>query len=134
MGERSMNEHRSKGREYALQIMYQIECGSILEKAIYDFFERFASFKIGEAFTLSLVTKTIQNKKEIDKKISSHSLRWRLERMSIVDRNILRLATYELNYEKEPHRVILNEWIEIAKNYSTENSARFVNGVLNSML
>jgi N utilization substance protein B len=114
--------------------MYQIECGTIPKDAICDFFERFSKSENEKQFTLQLVLETNKNKNEIDKKISLHSLKWRLERMSMVDRNILRLATYELNYNKEPHKVILNEWIEIAKIFSTENSARFVNGVLNSML
>ena len=130
-----MSGHRHKGRECALQIRYQIDAGTPLEQAITDFFEHFALSQEGIDFANELVRGSVLHQTEIDLKISSHSEKWRLERMAVVDRNVLRLATYELMYTPElPNKVVLDEWIEVAKRYGTESSGAFVNGILDSML
>lgn len=130
-----MSGQRHKGRECALQIMYQIDAGTSLEEAVGDFFQHFALSEDGAEFARELVQGAVSNLDPIDSKIAAASPKWRLDRMSVVDRNILRLGVYELSFTPElPPKVVLNEWIEVAKRYGTEHSSAFVNGVLDSML
>ncbi len=77
---------------------------------------------------------TIQQLKEIDKVIQQHTKHWRLNRMAVVDRNVLRLAVYEfLSGGKTPETVVINEALDIARKFSTQESALFVNGILDSI-
>jgi N utilization substance protein B len=77
---------------------------------------------------------TIAHREELDGLISAHSDNWRLNRMAVVDRNILRIGVYEFLYEEEtPKRVVINEAIEIAKRYGSADSAQFVNGILDAV-
>lgn len=83
----------------------------------------------------SLVTGTLQHREEIDRLIREQTEHWRLERMPVVDRNILRLAVYEFLYEADvPKLVVLDEAIELAKRFGSEQSGRFVNGLLDGLL
>jgi N utilization substance protein B len=85
-------------------------------------------------FACDLFRGTIQRMKEIDRLIQGHTKNWRLGRMAAVDRNILRLAVFELVSDAEtPGTVVINEALEIAKKFSTNESAQFVNGVLDSI-
>ncbi len=85
-------------------------------------------------YATSLVSGTIRKQPEIDQLISSHSSHWKIDRMAVTDRNILRLATYELLEEESvPAKVVINEAIEIAKKFGTSDSATFINGVLDSI-
>lgn len=85
-------------------------------------------------FADQLFTGTLERLEEIDKLIARHTEHWRLERMSAVDRNLLRLATYELQARPEtPPAVVINEALEIAHRFSTPESAEFINGVLDSI-
>jgi N utilization substance protein B len=85
-------------------------------------------------FANQLFHGTLSRLKEIDKAIQQHTKNWRLSRMAAVDRNILRLAAFELISDcKTPGTVVINEALEIAKKYSTHESAQFVNGVLDSI-
>ncbi len=130
-----MSGHRHKGRECALQIMYQVDAGTDVGEALLDFFAHFALSQEGIDFATRLVRGTVSHQPEIDSKIAEHSQKWRLDRMAVVDRNVLRLATYELTYTPElPPKVVLDEWIEVAKRFGTEHSGAFVNGILDSML
>ena len=82
-----------------------------------------------------LVSGTVEHVEEIDALIVAQADNWRLERMSPVDRNILRLAVYEFLYEEDvPKLVVIDEAIELAKRFGSENSSSFVNGVLDGML
>ncbi len=124
---------RRRGREYVLQFLFQ-----------YDFTgrrpdeEEFKAFWIdkpedGELkrFVSDIVYGTIDNLNVIDSTINKAAEHWDIERMATVDRNILRAATYELLYRKDiPSTVTINEAIEIAKKYSTTESAPFINGIL----
>lgn len=84
-----------------------------------------------KAFTYSIVTETLKNLDKIDTLIIKAAQHWSLERMAVIDRNILRAATYELSFREDiPPSVAINEAIEIAKKYSTEDSASFINGIL----
>jgi transcription antitermination protein NusB len=87
-----------------------------------------------QEFANQLFDGTLSRLKEIDKSIQQHTKNWRLSRMAAVDRNILRLAAFELISDcKTPGTVVINEALEIAKKYSTHESAQFVNGVLDSI-
>jgi N utilization substance protein B len=70
---------------------------------------------------------------EIDRRISAKSANWRIERMPVVDRNILRLATYEMNQLKTPPAVVIDEALELARQFSGEESVAFINGVLDAV-
>lgn len=90
-----------------------------------------------EAFEYArkLVEGTVENRETIDRLIRSQTENWRLERMPAVDRNILRLAVYELLFESDvPHLVVLDEAIELAKKFGSEQSGRFVNGLLDGLI
>jgi N utilization substance protein B len=124
---------RRIARECALQLLFQ-----------YDFtrkrperrdLEEFWSIRNEpddiKAFSEEIFFGTIDNIEEIDRVISNFAENWRLDRMAAVDRNILRLATYELLYREDiPVKVAINEAIEIAKKYSSQESPSFVNGIL----
>ena len=85
-------------------------------------------------FANELVVRTIQHVEEIDVMIQRHAEHWRLDRMAVVDRNLLRLATQELMYDKEtPASIVINEAIEIARRFSAQESPQFINGVLDSI-
>jgi N utilization substance protein B len=85
----------------------------------------------GEAFAGKIVDQAREHLADIDEALQSASKNWRLERMSTVDRNILRLATSELMYDETiPTKVVINEAIELAKRFGTSESASFVNGIL----
>jgi N utilization substance protein B len=123
---------RRKGRETALQILYQMDLSDTpADQAIQLFWANLGATREGEEFANLLVSGYGADHEAVDEKIRSVSQHWRLERMSRVDRNILRLATYELmRLPDVPARVTLNEAIELAKRYGNEGSASFVNGVL----
>jgi transcription antitermination protein NusB len=126
---------RRKAREYALQVLYAIDLNPT---PVDEFFQSFwelnkSRIEIME-YSMGLVHGTVDNKKEIDSLISKHSSNWKVGRMAVTDRNILRLATYELMEEPGvPAKVIINEAIEIARKFGTTDSATFVNGVLDSI-
>jgi len=140
---------RRRAREFALQILYQIDVlhgtgGSAPsdDQAIALFWNNFLSAADGESesapdvsearpFAEKLVRGVRQNQGELDAQIQSASRNWRLERMARVDRNLIRLALYELKHADDvPAKVAFNEAIEIAKRYGTSESSAFVNGIL----
>ncbi len=126
---------RRKAREHALQILFQYDMvkGNIDEIMENFWKEKKANDKV-IAFASQLIKGTLENISEIDKTISNHSLNWKIERMSVVDRNVLRIATYELLYLKQiPAPVIINEALEVAKKYGSEDSAKFINGILDAI-
>ena len=85
-------------------------------------------------FAVQLFEGAVQRLKEIDKIIQLHARNWRLGRMAVVDRNILRISVFEfLSDSRTPETVVINEALEIAKKYSTHESAQFVNGILDSI-
>ena len=84
-------------------------------------------------FTQELVLKVLENKKDIDNMIQSFAPAWPLEQIAIVDRNILRLAIYEILFNVVPTKVAINEAVELAKAFGSDSSPKFVNGVLGSV-
>ncbi len=128
---------RRLARECALQILFQYDFTK--KRPDRESLERFWSQKEVEPsikeFAEEISFGAIDNLEEIDKLISSVAVNWSLERMACVDRNILRLATYEMLYRNDiPPLVTINEAIEIAKKYSTEEAPQFINGILDRIL
>jgi N utilization substance protein B len=113
-------------------MMYQLDLsGEDPEKAVVLYQQYLGQTEDADEFAIELVRGCAAALDEIDAKIREVSKHWRLERMARVDRNILRLATYELLKRPEvPRRVTLNEAVELAKRFGDENSPAFVNGVL----
>ena len=84
-------------------------------------------------FANNLVTGALANKLVIDDRIRTRAEHWRIERMAIVDRNVLRLAVYEFLFEDTPHTVVINEALEIARRFSTFEATQFINGILDAI-
>ncbi len=126
---------RRTARECALQMLYQYDIGNQPPEEILDlFWEMNEHPKKVREFANELFEGSVDQLKEIDRTIQQHTKNWRLSRMAAVDRNILRLAVYEFRCDKRtPVTVVINEALEIAKKYSTHESAQFVNGVLDSI-
>jgi N utilization substance protein B len=125
---------RRKARELALQFLYQLDLRGAGESAPHES-EFWAEHSAADEATREYATRLVQGVKAhrtaIDDAISQSAEHWALERMSVVDRNILRLAVFELGWEREvPPKVTINEAIEIAKKFGTRESGRFINGVL----
>lgn len=116
-------------------MLYQMEASEVAaEPAIQLFWANLGSGHEGEDFANKLVRGFADEHDRIDDLIRGVSQHWRLERMTRVDRNILRLACYELLHMTDiPRRVTLNEAVELAKRYGSDNSASFVNGVLDKI-
>lgn len=129
---------RRLARETALQVLYQIDITGELDdrlKIIDNWAQEFKVSDKGIKFTRELVEGTLENKKEIDEKISQTAHEWAIDRMNAVDRNVMRLAIYEMVYcSQTPQRVAVNEAIEIAKRFGGEDSAKFINGILDKMM
>jgi len=126
---------RRKGREAALQILYAVDVSGVgVEDAIVDYWRHLGVEQEGEDFASILVRGAVSELARIDEIIRGVSQHWRIERMSWVDRNILRLGTFELlGLPDVPRRVTLNEAVELAKRFGTEGSPGFVNGVLDKI-
>lgn len=84
-------------------------------------------------FADGLVTGTLKNLAAIDERIRTRAEHWRIERMAIVDRNVLRLSVYEFLFEDTPHTVVINEALEIARRFSTFEATQFINGILDAI-
>ena len=126
---------RRKSRELALQALYQGELTG--QNGILDFEEFCAHFQVNKKsipYAKKLVDGIQEKGDVLNQLISKFAENWRLERMSLVDRNILRLAVYEVYYQDDvPISVAINEAVEIAKRYSTDDSGPFINGILDAM-
>lgn len=131
-----MRPSRSLARERALQYLYQIETGQ--NKTLtdpQDFWNHFFPEDKAPAYFFKLTAGVTEQREVLDAYISRYAEHWRLERMASVDRNILRLAIFELLYCPEvPPKVAVNEAIELAKKYGTEQSGAFVNGILDNFV
>ena len=124
---------RRKAREAALRVLYMMDvAGMGAEEALRGYWSQLAEDREGEAYGSELVRTYAAHAQEVDDLIRRVSHHWRLERMARVDRNILRLGASELMRGEVPHRVVLNEAVELAKRYGAEGSAGFVNGILDN--
>lgn len=127
---------RRRARESALQILFQIDLAQIEpEAAIRHVLAENTLSEPASRFAAGLVKGTLANLTEIDQIIRSLSRDWNPDRLARVDRNVLRLAVYELRHEPEvPPNVAINEAIEVAKKFGGDDSGRFVNGILGKLV
>ncbi|OPL13176.1 MAG: hypothetical protein AVO38_14160 [delta proteobacterium ML8_D] len=133
---------RRKGREIALQILYQCDWNTIenIDKVVMEYARDLASEVIPEddpalAFGQSRLQGVLTHKAEIDSILKKNAEHWRLDRMASVDKNILRIGAFELCYCPDiPPKVAINEALELAKKFCGEESSAFVNGILDSIL
>ena len=123
---------RRKSREFALQVLYQLEItkqGAL--QAMVQLRENFSPEEGEDEFAKRIVLGVMEHRQEIDRLIEERSENWRLDRMTIIDRNILRIAIFELLYCGDiPPKVTLNEAIDLGKRYGSEESGSFINGIL----
>jgi N utilization substance protein B len=127
---------RRKAREYALQILFQVDFTKkrIDSKDLEEFWSGKKESRSVKEFTEDIVRGTLNSIDEIDAMIERVTENWLLKRMAAVDRNILRFAAYEILYRKDiPSAVTINEAIEIAKKFSSAESAPFINGILDRL-
>ncbi len=126
---------RTKSRELALQMLFQWEVGKHPPAYVVQTFmsgRRLAPDV--DAFARDLFEGAVGQVAELDRVIAEHSKHWRMDRMPAIDRNILRMALYEiLHHPETPGAVVMNEAIELARRFSSEDSAEFVNGVLDGI-
>jgi len=126
---------RRSSRELALKFLYQFELnGGDLDEQIKLFLERNSSQEDVENFMKELVVSLIDKMEEIDEIIQKFSDHWILDRMTVIDRNILRMGACELLFNfSTPPKVVINEAIDIAKKYGNEDSPEFINGILDKV-
>jgi N utilization substance protein B len=128
---------RRKAREVALQFLYQLDLHEAEDPMPHEleFWQRHPVDTDTQAFAEALVRGSKQHQGKIDQLLAQYAEHWELERMAVVDRNILRMAVFELLWQPEvPAKAAINEAIEIAKKFGTTESSRFVNGVLDRIL
>ncbi len=126
---------RRRAREFALQILFQIDLtGGARDEVLEQFWLRQEAEPDVRAFAERLVHGVVNRKAEIDSRIVEAAEHWRIERMGVVDRNVLRIAVYEFASEEgTPEAVVIDEAIEIAKRFGSEGSGGFINGILDSI-
>jgi transcription antitermination factor NusB len=127
---------RTRARELALQFLYQLDLrGESLYAEAREFIVAEERDAETTRFALRLVQGTHENRAAIDAMVQSVAQNWNISRMAVVDRNVLRLATYELVHCPDvPPKVAINEAIELGKRYSTQNSGAFINGILDKIM
>ncbi|MDR2115123.1 MAG: transcription antitermination factor NusB [Planctomycetaceae bacterium] len=127
--------NRSLARTVAFQILYQddLNAGS-LEQFTESFLKQeLPDYEPLMRFAKTLINGTVEKKEQIDTILTDLAQHWSLSRMTVIDRNILRIAVYEILFMDTPKVVVINEAIELAKKFGTEQSAAFVNGILNNI-
>jgi transcription antitermination protein NusB len=126
---------RRESRRLALQVLYAADlAGAGSADEVFDrVAENFDLHPGAVVFAKELVCGTLAAREEIDAVIAAHARNWRLERMAVVDRNLLRLAVYELTRTDTPVQVVINEAVELARDFGSERSPAFVNGVLDGV-
>lgn len=126
---------RSRARELALQVLYQVDLRGPEVLAEANSFIRTEERDLATCeFALRLVDGVREHREELDRAIQAVAQNWEIGRMAVIDRNVLRLATYELLHCTDiPPKVSINEAIELGKRYSTQNSGGFINGILDKI-
>ncbi len=129
---------RRKAREAALQLLYQMEWSDGRRECTDELFASFCHhFELNRkaiSYSRELVAGICGQWEEIDGMIRAYAANWRVERMSLIDRNILRIAIFELCFREDvPARVAINEAIEVAKRFGSEESGPFINGILDAI-
>ncbi|WP_033828452.1 transcription antitermination factor NusB [Bacillus andreraoultii] len=123
--------NRRASREKALQAMFQVDVGKTDKESAYL---HVLGNEKDDGFLKELFFGTLNHLNEIDQTIAEYLENWSLERLANVDRNLLRIAVYEMKYMDVPNTVTINEAIEIAKRFGDEKSSKFINGVLSKVL
>jgi N utilization substance protein B len=136
----SAHAPRSLSREKALQVLYAVDVGhgGALEPAAVEaaFAEVGAHFELhagARAYALELALGVAGHREAIDRLIATHATNWRIERMAAVDRNVLRLAIFEMGWAGVPPSVAIDEAVELARRFGSDPSPGFVNGVLDAV-
>ncbi len=127
---------RRRARAIVLQVLYQDDLNPTQPAEIKT---QFINARLNEdpkliAFANKLIQGVTQHREQIDEKLASIAANWRLGRMAATDRNVLRLGAYEILFGDTPDRVAINEAIELARRYGTDQSSQFVNGVLDRLM
>jgi N utilization substance protein B len=126
---------RHQAREHALQILFQYDIHGKPGVWLDEFWKQVNATDEIKAFTQQIVQGVLEHKKELDTLIGNYATNWKVSRMPIVDRNILRAGLYELFWMGEvPAKVTMNEAIELAKSFGDEEASKFVNGILDKVL
>lgn len=130
-----MTGARRKARGLALQALYEVDSvGHEAERAVTRLLAREELSEENSAFVRELVGGVIHNREKVDQNIQSFAPAWPVEQISVIDRNILRIAIFEILFDnKTPVKVAINEAVELAKRFGTDSSSRFINGVLGSV-
>lgn len=127
---------RRKGRELALQMLFQWDLSKDQFDHVRNTFWTLHN-DIDEdvrTFADHLASRTVEDIERIDVLLARHAEHWRVSRMAVVDRNVLRIATFELLFESQtPRAVVINEALEVARKFSTAESIQFINGILDSI-
>jgi len=128
---------RRKARECALQMLFAADVAEMpTDEVVRSYWAELGESDLDEtarAFATRLATGTLSNLTLLDERIRSRAEHWRISRMAVVDRNILRLAVYEFLYEPTPRTVAINEALEIARRFSTYEATQFINGILDAI-
>lgn len=127
---------RRKARELALQMLYQYDLSGNSPETIVSTFEELQKSKPNtREFATKIFHGTVEHMPKLDEMIQAQADNWRLTRMAVVDRNIIRMSVYEFLHEDDtPKLVIIDEAIEIAKKFGTDKSSQFINGILDGIL
>ena len=127
---------RTKARECVLQMLYQMDMANDpIDKVMNQYWQNKQRTDVVMAFANEIVKGTYEHLSEIDKIISSYSENWKLSEMPIIDRNIIRLAVYEIMFMDDIHpAVTIDEAIDLANRFSTPTSGKFINGVLDKIM
>jgi transcription antitermination factor NusB len=133
--ERVAVKKRTRARELALQFLYQMDLrGPDLLPEAKGFFRAEEEDRAAREFALQLVEGVAEHKDELDQAIRGVAQNWEITRMAVIDRNVLRMAAFELLHCADiPPKVAINEAIELGKRYSTQNSGAFINGILDKI-
>jgi len=126
---------RHTGRKLAMQALYQADMRNADIESVTHLFIKGANY-VDETkdWALFLSHEVTRKKDELDKLIQEYAIDWDIDRINPIDKNILRIALFELKFTDTPETVVVDEAVEIAKKYSTEDSGRFINGLLGEYL
>src|SRR5215203_706691 len=128
---------RRKARECALQMLFAADVAETpADDVVRSYWAELGESDLDETardFATRLASRTLANLELLDERIRSRAEHWRISRMAVVDRNILRLAVYEFLYEPTPRTVAINEALEIARRFSTYEATQFINGILDAI-
>lgn len=126
---------RSKAREVALQMLYQVDLNPDVDgHAVREMIAERIREKPLQDFAWTLFAGVMEYRAALDERIQRVATNWKLGRMAATDRNCLRLGAFELLHTATPHRILIDESLELAKKYGNEQSASFVNGVLDKLV